>query len=410
MLMALLLAAPAVARAQDPPALPSDPLFNDTIVQRIDLRVNSDDWEKLKQNFQTNDYYPADVVFNGLTVRNVGIRSRGLGSRSATKPGLRVDFNRYTDDQTFLGLSAFVLDNLTQDPSGVRETVAMKMFARLGVPAPREAHVRLYVNNQYAGLYAVVEEINKQFLARVFGSIGDDVQNDGYLFEYNFVDPWRFDYLGSEFAAYASRFDAETRENDSDFDKYSSIEQLVRLANEIPSDQLLSRLEELIDLRAFIRYVAVQNFVAQNDGFLGYDGMNNFYFYRLENRSQHVFIAWDEDNAFAFPDFPIQQRHDENVLMRKAMEVPELRDLYFATLNEAVNSADEQTAAGGGWLETEIRRQVDLITDAMREDPAKPYTFEEHENERNRMVQFAPQRSRFVRDSLSGSSARRRSP
>ena len=65
--------------------------------------LNSADWEKLKQNFRSNDYYPADVVFNGETARNVGIRSRGLGSRSDRKPGLRVDMNRYADGQTFLG-------------------------------------------------------------------------------------------------------------------------------------------------------------------------------------------------------------------------------------------------------------------------------------------------------------------
>lgn len=55
-------------------------------------------------------------------MRNAGIRSRGRGSRSGTKPGLRVDFDRYASDQTFLGLKSFILDNLTQDPSGVHET------------------------------------------------------------------------------------------------------------------------------------------------------------------------------------------------------------------------------------------------------------------------------------------------
>ena len=50
--------------------------------------MNEADWDKLKAAFQENTYYPADVTWNGQTVRNVGIRSRGLGSRSATKPGL----------------------------------------------------------------------------------------------------------------------------------------------------------------------------------------------------------------------------------------------------------------------------------------------------------------------------------
>ena len=124
------------------------------MLQRIELWLNESDWAKLKAAFQENTYYPADVTWNGQTVRNVGIRSRGLGSRSATKPGLRVDFDRYSSGQQFLGLKSFVLDNLTQDLSGIKETVAMRFFTRLGIPAPRETHTRLFVNGRYAGLYA----------------------------------------------------------------------------------------------------------------------------------------------------------------------------------------------------------------------------------------------------------------
>jgi spore coat protein CotH len=172
----LALASPAAAQT-------SDDFFNPEVLQRVELWLNSKDWDKLKQNFEENTYYPADVTWNGQTVRNVGIRSRGLGSRSATKPGLRVDMDRYATDQTFLGLKSFVLDNLTQDASGVKETVTMRFFARLGIPASRETHTRLYVNGEYAGLYALIESVDKTMLARVYGKIGEDTQNDGYLFE-----------------------------------------------------------------------------------------------------------------------------------------------------------------------------------------------------------------------------------
>ena len=130
----------------------SDDFFNPEVLQRVDLWMNSTDWAKLKAAFQENTYYPADVTWNGQTVRNVGIRSRGLGSRSSAKPGLRVDFDRYSDKQTFLGLKSFVLDNLTQDKSGIRETVAMRFLTRLGIPTPRETHTKLYINGTYSGL------------------------------------------------------------------------------------------------------------------------------------------------------------------------------------------------------------------------------------------------------------------
>ena len=136
-------------------------------LQRLDLELHSADWAKLKENFQTNTYYPADMVWNGQTVRNVGIRSRGRGSRNANKPGLKIDFDRYSANQKFLGLKSLVLDNLTQDPSGIHETVSMAFYARLGIPTPRETHVRLYVRGEYIGLYALVESVDKDFLARM---------------------------------------------------------------------------------------------------------------------------------------------------------------------------------------------------------------------------------------------------
>src|SRR5262245_3312090 len=172
----LVFGSPLMAAAQGDGPSPDD-LFNPGVLYRIDLRIHSVDWEKLKQNFQENTYYPADFVWNGEVVRNSGIRSRGSGSRSGTKPGLRVDFDRYNATQTFRTLKSLVLDNLTQDPSGIHETVAMRVFERLGVPAPREAHARLYVNDEYIGLYAIVESIDKRFLARVFGVIAEDTQN-----------------------------------------------------------------------------------------------------------------------------------------------------------------------------------------------------------------------------------------
>jgi spore coat protein CotH len=154
------------AQSSPPPPLTPDDLFDQNSVQDIQLTVNTRDWSELKERYRENVYYQADLRWRGEVVRNVGIRSRGQGSRSQTKPGLRVDFNRYVSGQQFLGLKSIVLDNLTQDPSMLKERVVMRFFAEMGIPAPRVAHVRLFVNSTFAGLYTVVESIDKDFLKR----------------------------------------------------------------------------------------------------------------------------------------------------------------------------------------------------------------------------------------------------
>ena len=61
----------------------ADALFASANLQRVDLFLHSADWAKLRAEFQTNTYYPANLTLNGQTVRNIGIRSRGRGSRSS---------------------------------------------------------------------------------------------------------------------------------------------------------------------------------------------------------------------------------------------------------------------------------------------------------------------------------------
>ena len=145
---------------------------------------------------------PADFEWRGNRVRNVGVRVRGLASRSAVKPGLLIDFNRYIAEQAFLGMSALVLDNALRDASLVRERVSMAFIKRMGQPAPRESFARVYINGLYEGLYVLVEAVDSPFLAR---EVGDGF---GYLFEHKFVGGFYGEFLGDDYAPYKLRFDS----------------------------------------------------------------------------------------------------------------------------------------------------------------------------------------------------------
>lgn len=372
-------------------------LFNTQVLQRLDIDLHTADWSKLKAEFQTNEYYPADITWNGMKAYNAGIRSRGVASRSGTKPSLKIDFSHYAAGQHFLGLKSLVLDNLVQDPSGVHESVSMWFFARLGVPAPREAHALMYVNGNYAGLYTLVEPVDKLMIARVFGNDTDGQQNDGYLYEFNKADEWWLSYLGPELEPYKRYFSAKTHETQSDEQLYRPIETLVRLINEKPPEELTEAVGPYLDLRGLTRFLAIQTFIGEIDGFAGKWGMNNFYLYRLPHEMQHRIIAWDDDLTFLDPAYELTSYYEQNVLARKLMEVPEYRTLYFETLSEAVKSAGEVGSAGDlGALEAEIRRQLDLIDGAMLADAQRPYTETEYVDAREFMKVFAFRRIRYV--------------
>jgi len=379
--------------------------FDDSALQEVRLAISDRDWQALKTHFQDNTYYTADLTWRGITIRNVGIRSRGGGTRSGTKPGLRFDINRYVASQEFLGLKAFDLKNMDTDASLLRESVAMKIYARMGLAAPREAHTRFYVNNQYAGVYVIVEEIDRTFLSHAFGPLEAQVEHGGYLFEYKWAFPYDFQYLGSDLKAYAPLFEPQTRDTDAIVDLYGPIESMIRTINESTDDDFAAAVNKYLDLPLFMKYLAVELFTVEWDGFTGNWETNNFYLYRFEQtgRSQlipkdrdHAFI-WDGVDAADFIDAPITLRLDTNVLARRATAVPELLQLFLDALNGIVGLA-ETTAPGDprGWLEREIDRQARQIAPAVAEDPVFPFSVDDFQAEVNFLLRFARTRPSVV--------------
>ena len=147
--LVVLIASPAVAQT-------ADELFAPGVVHDLRIFMNSRDLQQLREHFDENTWYQADLEWRGTRVRSVAVRSRGDGSRNPTKPGLLVDFDRFVGGQRFLGLQSLTLDNFWQDVSLIRESVAMALFARMGQPAPRESYPRVFINDAFVGVYAMV--------------------------------------------------------------------------------------------------------------------------------------------------------------------------------------------------------------------------------------------------------------
>ena len=394
-----LLAAGSPAAAQS-----ASDLFNDQQLRELRLSINPRDWELLRGAYRENTYYPADLEWNGLRVASLGVRSRGNSSRSPSKPGLRLDFDRYVGGQEFLGLKSLVLDNLGTDASGIVERVAMRFLERMGIPVPREAHVALYVNDEPAGVYAVVEPIDKRYLARIFGGEGGQVENDGYLFEYKFHFPWHLEYLGPELNIYSLIFEPRTREFDAPVDLWGPIEELTRTIEDDGGLGLTAALAPFLDVEQFVRYVALETFIAEFDGVLGERGTNNFYLYRFEDSQRFQFLTWDRDQAFWQANRSIWQNLDRHALMRRLMEVPELKDVYLNTLLAAAASAAEPVGEAGrdadderpGWLEAEMERQASIVREPIKSDPARWQHAGSFDQEAGRLIEFARARSAFV--------------
>lgn len=372
-------------------------LFDRNTVQEIRLFINTRDLDALRTKFREDIYYVVDFQWRNIRVRNAAVRSRGGVSRNPSKPALRIDFNRFTTGQRFLGLKALVLDNLWQQPSFVAESTSMAFFDRMGQPAPRLSFCRLYINNAYHGVYTIVEAVDTDFLARTLG------ENTGYLFSYQLHARFYGEYLGENLGEYKLRFQAQTHELESDATLYAPIRDLFREVNHPPDAVWRDRVEQYIDLRQFITHVAIETFLAEVDGILGVYSMNNFYLYRDAGTSRHRLIPWDKDSTLIFADSPIFANAEENVLFRNAIVYRDLFDLYLEVLERCAVAAAEE-----GWLEAEITRAAALVAPHVRADARKRFSDEEFDDGVIQLQRFARERPSFVLKELQKIKAARR--
>jgi hypothetical protein len=285
----------------------------------------------------------------------------------------------------------------------MHERVTMLLFARMGLPAPRVAHARLYINNAYAGLYGVVESVDKAFLSRNFD------ESDGYLYKYdrNPGDaPYYLEYLGPNIDLYVPHpFSPETHEDDP---QPQPLVELIRTVAEASDASFRTAISQYLDIVAFIRHVAVVVYMGDEDGILGNWGMNNFDIYQRQNRTLHVLIPWDKSEATRsgptysifhnIYDVPGSQR---NRLMERILGIPELKSLYLDTLLQIADSSSELIFGDGrGWMEREVERETLQIQDAVLADPQKTFTNDQFAAAVEDLRTFARERAAFVRDEV----------
>lgn len=410
---------PALAQTASAVADPADPFFDGSVLHDLYLDIHPRDWSSLKEHFTENTYYPADFTWRGQTTSSVGIRSRGTGSRSGLKPGLRVDFDRYTSDQKFLGLKSFILRNNVQDPSGMRERLSMSMFKRMGMVVEREAHARLFINGAYVGLFTIVESLDKTFLTKNFN------ENDGHLYEFSFDNAaptvFDFSYPGADAGLYTPvPFKAETLESDP---QGEVLERLFWTANVAGDAVWRTSIEEFLDMKKFVRHLAIESFLAEEDGLTGDYGPNNFYFYRFLNTNKFQFIPWDKSNTFwESVSYSILRNIEDgteskrNKLVVRALKEADLRELWLNTMLECAGSIMQPAAAATAttaaiatpWLQYEVARIAAQIQAANYADPSRQvYTNADWDESVRFLATWAQQRSDNVRAQVAADRAKR---
>ena len=355
--LCLLVSAPAFADAF------TDALFDRSRLHDVRITMSATDWSALRARYQEDTRYDATLSFDGETIANCTVRSRGSGTRNPFKPGLRIDFYRKISTQRFHGFRTLIVDNMYNDPSFVREQLAFEVFREMGIRTPRESFARLTVNGEFWGLYAIIEPVDEVFVRTHIDSGGGDL----YDYEVPPLDPvvptgWDFTLnRGTTIGGYVPLpFDPETNEDSLDA---AALLDFIRTVTEGRDETFVERVSEFIDPRALLTYYAVEVATAEADGLTSYFGTNNFYLYRHDGTRHFEFIPWDHDFNFTDANQNIYHGLRRNRLIERLLADEAMNAFYRTTLQSIVDRF-----VNPAWMSPRIDAMVALIRTPVAED------------------------------------------
>ncbi|MDA3733874.1 CotH kinase family protein [Niameybacter massiliensis] len=152
-------------------------LFNQNQVSIIDVQIEQSEWDEMIESALEENYVKCNLVINGETYYNVGIRAKGNSSLSqvASDPdtdrvSFKIKFDKYVKGQNYYGLDKFVLNNNFMDATSMKEYLSYEIMDYIGVVNPLHAYTQITVNGEPWGLYLAVEALEQSFADRNFGS------------------------------------------------------------------------------------------------------------------------------------------------------------------------------------------------------------------------------------------------
>lgn len=267
-------------------------LFDHTTLHEIRVYFESPDfWDILEDNYHDYiddsgvevPYLQAIMHIDGYVLDTVGIRQKGLSSNyssSEFKKPFKVDLNIFSDDQEYDGVKKFNLHNGAADPSMMRDFVAYNIHRTAGTPAPRVSHCKLYINDEYWGLYGIIEQIDKTFLKNNFADAsGTLIKNIGWS---------ELDYAGPNQLIYEQDFQLKTNE---DTDDLTALVEFIDILNNASDEDFPELIQEVFNVDRYLHVLAVDILTDNWDSYI--DNERNWYLYHNPLTGQFDWIPWD---------------------------------------------------------------------------------------------------------------------
>jgi len=309
---------------------PGNDLFTNGPVLRLSIDIRPEELDRLRHD--DRKFVHATLTEGETVYRNVAVRLKGsVGSFRPIedKPAWTLDFSRFNPGEKFHGLRRIHLNNSVEDPSYCNEWIGNELFRQAGVPAPRVTHALVSLGDRRLGLYVVKEGFTEDFLACYFKDIGGNLFEPGEGHDVN----QRLKRV-SVAAAQASRAPLET---------------LAKVVADKDAPDRWSRLERILDTKAFLNFMAAEVLLCHRDGYCL--ARNNYRVYEEVDSGKILFFPHGMDQLLGSPDLPWQPQMS-GLVARAVLKTPEGKQRYHACFSSMFTNL---------WVVTNLDAQVDRL-------------------------------------------------
>ncbi len=311
--------------------------------QSLTEAVKDDDAELLvyRAADTTHRQLPGQGAEKDLIARATGVELRTSGNMTNGTPKSSYKVETLDKGQRVLGMSSLNLKSMWNDVSQMREALAWDLFAHAGVHAPQHAYVRASINDKYAGLYSMIEQVDGSFLKDHFGK-----NKEGNLYKAYWINedlgPATLGYrqgadgddTGKQYFKAADidgrSYQLKTNEKDPKASTYDDLATFIRTLNgktapgvgdaRFNTPEYKQQMEAIFDVKGFLRWASANMLLGAWDNYYGTPA--NYYLYnsgktgaadQFMEKPYFNWIPWDYDNSFGIDFFNTQWQYNDIV-------------------------------------------------------------------------------------------------
>ncbi|MEQ1571884.1 MAG: CotH kinase family protein, partial [Myxococcota bacterium] len=247
-------------------------VFLPFVMHRIDFGFRGD--ARVNIDRPTRPEVRVTMTVDGVTIPDVGLSLKGSASYDTMdrKPAFNVDVNAFDPEAAYRGLDGFKLHNgNVLDPTRDRDYLTYQLAREVGLFAPRIGWAEVWCDDDYYGLYIVVEDHDDEMIEYYFPG----QQDLGVVLEPNEDSGGQF--LFADFGTgKLDRSDYEEGPVPPDPNVILALRRSDAVVSEPPTDENLAAFFDDVDEQKFLSYLAWETVVAHTDG---YKAVNNWRLY-----------------------------------------------------------------------------------------------------------------------------------